>query len=662
MADAVIGALRVVIGADSAALDKNLKESQSSFAKFGRDMTAIAAGIGLEKIIEKAFGALTHAVKQGIQQADQFGKAAQKFGVPVEHLSALSLAASLSDVSMETLGKSLGKLSKTMVESAAKPTSEAANAFKALGVSVVDSSGKIKPTETVLSDIAGKFEGLKDGAGKTAVAMALFGRGGAELIPMLNSGKAGLKGMTDEAAQLGLVITNQTAKSAEAFNDNLTRLSKVKDGIILQVTARMLPALQNLSQVLIDAAKNSALMDNAATVLTITMQTLVTGAIVVGTVFKALGDIIGGVSSALAFFAKGEFTAAWDALKTGGTDIAASAIAAAMAIKGIWVAGAGAQIATEGIKGASTALKDFNFSAMAGKNALDQFLASQVKSQAAQQAALLTDGLAAGAKDRLRVVLQGLAIAKENDIALSDKQRAKLYEVAAAAEELGLKLKGAQLVQENKLPHEQLREQLANNEAAMRAVGATAEEIARAQERATERLGMGWQTASGLASNLMGSLSTLAGAFAKDNKAMGIASKAFAIAQAIINTQMAVTKALAFYGPTPWGFAAAGVAAAAGAASIATIAMQRFKSGADFTVPGGIGGGDKMFMPMMLEPGEHVQITPNSARAGQGGGGDTRTIIVDGLDAAKFYSGEAVRKMISAINVEVGNGSRLRAA
>jgi len=48
-------------------------------------------------------------------------------------------------------------------------------------------------------------------------------------------------------------------------------------------------------------------------------------------------------------------------------------------------------------------------------------------------------------------------------------------------------------------------------------------------------------------------------------------NKAFAIANAVVNTAEAVTKTLAQYGATPWGFAAAGVAAASGAAQIAAI-------------------------------------------------------------------------------------------
>jgi len=50
----IIGSLRVVLGADTAALDKGLKDSQAGLASFAKQVTAIVSGIGLEKALEGA--------------------------------------------------------------------------------------------------------------------------------------------------------------------------------------------------------------------------------------------------------------------------------------------------------------------------------------------------------------------------------------------------------------------------------------------------------------------------------------------------------------------------------------------------------------------------------------------------------------------------------
>jgi hypothetical protein len=89
---------------------------------------------------------------------------------------------------------------------------------------------------------------MPDGAQKTAEAIKLFGKSGADLIPLLNQGAAGIKEMTDEADRLGIVIETHVLRQAEQFNDNLTRMGKAADGVGKQITAGMMPAMVALSE------------------------------------------------------------------------------------------------------------------------------------------------------------------------------------------------------------------------------------------------------------------------------------------------------------------------------------------------------------------------------------------------------------------------------
>jgi TP901 family phage tail tape measure protein len=156
-----------------------------------------------------------------------------------ESLSRLDYAAKLSDVSLGQLQVGLGQLSKNM--------QSGNEAFTALGISVTDAQGNLRGTEEVLLDVAERFGGMEDGAGKTALAMAIFGRSGADLIPMLNAGRDGLAQMTDEAARFGLTISTQTSKAAEGFNDNLTRISSVLTGLGNKIAERSAPAMRDLT-------------------------------------------------------------------------------------------------------------------------------------------------------------------------------------------------------------------------------------------------------------------------------------------------------------------------------------------------------------------------------------------------------------------------------
>ena len=66
-----------------------------------------------------------------------------------------------------------------------------------------------------MKKIADKFAVMKDGSEKTALALDLFGRAGAKLIPMLNEGSAGISELQEEARALGIVLGKEDLKAAE---------------------------------------------------------------------------------------------------------------------------------------------------------------------------------------------------------------------------------------------------------------------------------------------------------------------------------------------------------------------------------------------------------------------------------------------------------------
>ena len=213
--------------------------------------------------ISQAFGALGASlsvagfatmIKSTINAADELDKMSQKVGVSVESLSALQYAGKLSDVSMEALGAGLKKLSVNMVDTAAG-AGDAKDAFKALGINVKDGAGNLKASDVVLAELADKFHGMEDGAGKTALAVKVFGRAGSDLIPMLNAGSRGLAEMKDEAQKLGVIVGGDLTKKSEQFNDNLTRLNATLDATKIALAGGFIEQLNNFSAAMVESAK-----------------------------------------------------------------------------------------------------------------------------------------------------------------------------------------------------------------------------------------------------------------------------------------------------------------------------------------------------------------------------------------------------------------------
>ena len=228
---------------------------RGNLAKLGDESSRVKgllAGLGMSLSVA-GFAAM---IKSAIDSADHLNKLSQKIGISVEALSTLRFAAQLSDVSLETLQKGIKGLSQNITE-ANTGIGDGAQVFEALGISVRNADGSMKSTEAVLLQVADVFANLEDGAVKTALAVKLFGKSGMDMIPFLNQGAAGINQLTTEAERLGLKLTTETARSAEAFNDNLTALKASSSSLGIALARDFLPELTNITNAMREAANEA---------------------------------------------------------------------------------------------------------------------------------------------------------------------------------------------------------------------------------------------------------------------------------------------------------------------------------------------------------------------------------------------------------------------
>lgn len=293
----------IVIKADSdqahQALTKLADKVQNLDEKF---LGLGAAAKGLSAAL--SIGVVAELVKSSFEAADQMGKLAQKAGISTESLSQLSIAARLSDIDTQTLAQGLGKLSKSMVE-AQSGSGAAADAYKALGINVKDSNGQLKSADDVLKEVADKFQDTEDGAGKTAAAMAIFGKAGADLIPMLNGGSEELDKFAKLSDQLGLTLDGPTAKAAQDVKDKFTIMGMAIQGVGMNVMRNMLPTFEALSDVLVDAATDTESLQRKADVLSFALKGIVSIGMGVAQAFDMVGKTIGALVASLSSLGEG---------------------------------------------------------------------------------------------------------------------------------------------------------------------------------------------------------------------------------------------------------------------------------------------------------------------------------------------------------------------
>ena len=306
-----------------------IKEVERQFGSLKSGMAGLVSGLTI--------GALAAVVKNAINAADEMSKLSQKTGVAVKDLAGLQLAFQQSGLGGDVLEKSMARLGRSMADGN--------KAFAAMGVSVKAADGALRPMRDVLGDVADRFASYADGAAKTALAQEVFGKSGAEMIPLLNSGSDALAEMDDWARRLGLTMSEESAKQAEQFNDTLDLLGMGVQGVWRQIAAQMLPTLTTLASEMLNSATDTGALTTASAVLGNTLKGLYTVAASGIQIFSNLGRFVGAAAAAIVAVTQGNFAGAKDIMAQVQVDNATAWQKQVDSLKRLWndAGGAGVQ-------------------------------------------------------------------------------------------------------------------------------------------------------------------------------------------------------------------------------------------------------------------------------------------------------------------------------
>lgn len=184
-----------------------------------------ALGVGL------SIGAFVGFVKHSADAAEELDKLQQKMGGTIEGLAAIAAVAAKVDVDVAKLGSSIGIFAKQTV-ALVNGSDNGAGALSRLGFRAEQFKGKNLSEQ--LSIVARKFAEFPAGADKAAAAVAVFGKRGIELIPLLNE----MARLTPQAAAaMGKLFDSEAVRSAAEFNDALKQTGLIVQGLGVQFAA-----------------------------------------------------------------------------------------------------------------------------------------------------------------------------------------------------------------------------------------------------------------------------------------------------------------------------------------------------------------------------------------------------------------------------------------
>ena len=251
---ATLSTLNVRVLGNTAGLSKSLDKAESRLSKFkkkaskslkavGKASAALGVAGGAALV---AFGA--KAVTSFADAGDEIHKMAERTGFGTEALSELKFAAEQSGASLEDVEKASKRMASTIFD-AEQGLVGAEDALAALGLTAEDLKG-ISP-ETQFQIIADKLGAVDDASTKAAIAQDVFGRSGADLIPLMNEGAEGMAALRQEARDLGVVFSQDAANSAADFKDAQNELTSAVNGLFFAFGEELTPAITAFTRFLV---------------------------------------------------------------------------------------------------------------------------------------------------------------------------------------------------------------------------------------------------------------------------------------------------------------------------------------------------------------------------------------------------------------------------
>lgn len=230
-------------------LNRKLKLAQRSVQDFASEAQGVAQAVGAPfAAVAGAVGfSLQSAVTGFAQAGDGLDKMSARLGISAVKLQEWSFAATHAGAAPEDLEDALKDLSEKIAEVAGGDTGDAAQLFSALGISVKDASGKIRPASDIFEEVADAIQRNEDPALRTKMAMVLMGDSGRKLIPMLSGGAQGLDDMAKQAHDLGLVMNEDAVAAAAKMTDHMDDMKASVTAVGHEIGYRLSPIVISMS-------------------------------------------------------------------------------------------------------------------------------------------------------------------------------------------------------------------------------------------------------------------------------------------------------------------------------------------------------------------------------------------------------------------------------
>lgn len=242
---AALGSLVVSLGLDAAEFVDGLTKSEYQARKFVRDLTgATTRAIGTFAAIGTAAAGALAALGAAAETIAIYQDLGDVMGTTAENAAALQLAADISSTSLDTVAAASVKLTSAL----SKTDDEGKGAGAALKIIGLELKAfkELDPV-TQFEQVAFALAGIEEGTKRTAIATALYGKSGAQLIPFLND--------LAETGGRQVRLTQEQIRAADEYAKAYARVKSELSAVAQVAIAESIPAATALATELSAVAK-----------------------------------------------------------------------------------------------------------------------------------------------------------------------------------------------------------------------------------------------------------------------------------------------------------------------------------------------------------------------------------------------------------------------
>ena len=213
----------------SSTVESAMAPMLSSLGSFQNIIGVVAGGAGLKSLISAYSSWSGEVISLG-----------RNLGMTTEQASVFNTALRLSGVDSDVAVSAGMRLARTIDTNEEK--------FSKLGVSVRDSSGNLRSTPAIMSDVMAALSRLGSGTERNVMANEIFGRSWQDVQQLMKLTPGVMDKAAESASALGLIIDKDGAEAAKRYKLAMNELGLAGESLKISLGATVMPIMAEIAK------------------------------------------------------------------------------------------------------------------------------------------------------------------------------------------------------------------------------------------------------------------------------------------------------------------------------------------------------------------------------------------------------------------------------